>query len=108
MDLPIVTCSMDGSFRRRQRPWVLLWPGLYRLWCQGHPAGLGAAVLQAALLNTVLVSSFVWTALLPASHCGWDCGVCAVVSGCSAAWMAFERRPASGRPFSWILSWTCS
>ena len=43
----------------------MLWPGLYRLWRQGQPAGLVAAALQAVLLNTVLVSSFVWTALLP-------------------------------------------
>lgn len=74
----MVTGSMDGSCRRLHLGWVLIWPGLDRLWHQGSPWGLVAAVFQTLLLQLGLVSSFVWTGLLPvqARFVLW-CFVCA-------------------------------
>ena len=55
---------MDGSYREQGWPWAMLWPGLYRAWYHGSMLGLLAACLQTALLNVLLISSFLWTALL--------------------------------------------
>lgn len=52
---------------------ICLWPGLPRLWIRGDWAALATAVAFGAALNLVLVSSFVWTELLPPSFnlIGW-------------------------------------
>lgn len=52
---------------------ICLWPGLPRLWIRGEWAALAIAVAFGAALNLVLVSSFVWTELLPPSFhlIGW-------------------------------------
>lgn len=43
---------------------VGLWPGLPRLWYQGNPASLAIAVFFALLLNTAIVSTFIYPLLL--------------------------------------------
>jgi tetratricopeptide (TPR) repeat protein len=40
--------------------WTILWPGLARLWLRGQWGGLGIALLFAALLNGLLVTTFLW------------------------------------------------
>ncbi len=55
---------MDGSYGGQRWHWAMLWPGLYRTWYHGSMLGLLAACLQAVLLNVLLVSSFLWVALL--------------------------------------------
>ncbi len=52
---------------------ICLWPGLPRLWIRGDWAALAIAVAFGVALNLVLVSSFVWTELLPPSfnRIGW-------------------------------------
>ena len=45
--------------------WALyLWPGMTALWTRGAYSGLAVALAFAALLNTGLLSTFVWTELL--------------------------------------------
>lgn len=46
---------------------ICLWPGLPRLWIRGDWSALAVAISFAVVLNLVLVSSFVWPELLPAS-----------------------------------------
>ncbi|MFW6170883.1 MAG: hypothetical protein ACODAD_10375 [Planctomycetota bacterium] len=46
--------------RTRHPSWIAcLWPGLPRLWYAGSLSGLGTAVVFAALLNALLLESFV-------------------------------------------------
>lgn len=46
---------------------ICLWPGLPRLWIRGDWTALAIAIAFGLVLNLVLVSSFVWSELLPAS-----------------------------------------
>ncbi len=49
----------------RRMPWAtLLWPGLPQLWTRGSWSALGVAVLAAALLNWVLLGTWVWSELI--------------------------------------------
>lgn len=52
---------------------MCLWPGLPRLWWRGGWGPLAGAVLFAAALNLLLVSTFLWPELLPAGgvNVGW-------------------------------------
>ncbi len=43
-----------------------LWPGLPRLWLRGDWSALLTAISFAAMLNFVLLMTFVWTQVLPA------------------------------------------
>lgn len=50
----------DVVERTRHPSWIArLWPGLSRLWYAGSLPGLAAAIAFAALLNTLLLQSFV-------------------------------------------------
>ena len=40
--------------------WTLCWPGLARLWLRGQWQGLGTALLFTALLNGLLITTFLW------------------------------------------------
>jgi tetratricopeptide (TPR) repeat protein len=42
--------------------WTLLWPGLSRLWLRGDGLSLAVAILFAVIVNTLLLSTFVWPA----------------------------------------------
>ena len=47
-------------------PWILcFWPGLPQLWLQGKVSALIVAVAFAALIQGALLTSFVWSELLP-------------------------------------------
>ena len=49
----------------RRTTWAkYLWPGLPQLWADGAWSGLALAVGSAALLNLLLLSTFVWIELL--------------------------------------------
>ena len=47
--------------KRLARRLTYLWPGLPRLWWQGSFAGLAVATAFAALLNFLLLSTFIWS-----------------------------------------------
>ncbi len=46
------------------RIWLCAWPGLARLWLQGHWRSLGVAVIFAVALNLTLIATLIWPALL--------------------------------------------
>jgi tetratricopeptide (TPR) repeat protein len=43
--------------------WTVLWPGLARLWLRGDAGSFLIAVTFAAIVNTLLISTFVWPAM---------------------------------------------
>ena len=58
----------------RRMPWATyLWPGLPHLWSWGLGSGLVLATGFAALLNLLILASFVWVELLSPLHLrlGW-------------------------------------
>src|SRR5260221_4796284 len=58
----------------RRMPWATyLWPGLPQLWYSGMWSGLVLAVGFAAVIDLLLLSSFVWVELLSPLHLrlGW-------------------------------------
>lgn len=58
----------------RAVPWATcLWPGLAKLWYQGDGWALAVSVLFAAVVNLLLVSTFLWPHWLPAllAWIGW-------------------------------------
>ena len=44
--------------------WTVFWPGLSRLWLRGEGSGLLAAVLFGLVVNSLLITTFVWPRLL--------------------------------------------
>jgi hypothetical protein len=44
--------------------WTILWPGLSRLWLRGDIAGLGIACMFAAMLNGLLITTFLWPRII--------------------------------------------
>jgi len=58
----------------RSTPWATyLWPGLPQLWTDGTWSGLACALAYSALLNLLILTSFVWEELLagPLVLAGW-------------------------------------
>jgi Tetratricopeptide repeat len=83
-------------------PWVTyLWPGLPQLWYGGLWRGLALAVGFAALLDGLLLASFVWVELLSPRHLrlAWlASGGAWIVLSAASAWYAraMSERRASG------------
>ena len=77
----------------RSTPWATyLWPGLPQLWTEGAWSGLACALAFSALLNLLVLASFVWEELLPGPLvvAGW---VAAVVAWVAAIMVTRRMRP---------------
>lgn len=68
------------------------WPGLLTLWYRGKGSGLLLAILFAILLNTALISSFLWPGMFGAGFAWTAWGLTLLVWGISA-WWSFRRLP---------------
>ncbi len=84
----------------RLRWLTLLWPGLPQLWFAGAWSGLTMAIGFAALLDSGLLSSRIWTELLPA-EARWADWLAIGLSWATAGAVSFgwvARLKAAGRP----------
>jgi len=82
---------------------AVLWPGLPQLWFRGALAGLAMAVSFAALLNTALLSTFVWTEFL-APPVRWGMWLAVTVFWILSALVSLVRFPIAPRRVSPALA----
>jgi len=76
-------------------PWAkYLWPGLPQLWLDGAWSGLALAIGSAALLNLLLLSTFVWVELLapPVLLVGWLAVGAVWIGSAGLAYLTGKRR----------------
>jgi hypothetical protein len=83
--------------------WTVAWPGLARLWLRGDWAGLGTAMLFAAVVNGAIVTTCLWPALVglegPSvvfSAAVWMTVLCFWGASCWSSWRALPRLQPGG------------